>query len=81
MRVAPAPHPCLGSFREKNKLDLTPETNSDLKLRTHKALLLDGDHSVRTPVRRSQSHRAKLLMDKYFTRNCRFFKDLAVSTG
>jgi hypothetical protein len=48
VRVAPASYPRSGSFREKKKLDLTPETNSDLRLRALKALSLDLDRSMRT---------------------------------
>ena len=47
VRVAPASYP-RGSFREKKKLDLTPETNSDSRLRALKVPSLDLDRSMWT---------------------------------
>ena len=48
VRVAPASYPRSGSFREKKKLDLTPETNSDSRLRALKVPSLDLDRSMWT---------------------------------
>ena len=48
VRAASASYPRSGSFREKKKLDLTPETNSDSRLRALKVPSLDLDRSMWT---------------------------------